>query len=607
MSGFNRASSFNRGDDGALAHTQSMRTAATVTPGMDNLGPAAVGGGISGIALGVANTHDRQSGVDAVRSIEDGGNDGFTGPTERGYHTVASDNPYIPPAPGGESSETLRARDSYGSNVPFATAASAGHLSTGQVTPRQVPSIPSQRSLVDQSQSPYQSTVTAQDGPYQRNSVYSGGENPLGINPDEIADDDDDGFHYPPRKPGAAAAVESAYNPVPVEKGHFPGRHSKGNKKRGIIVGLVLAVIIVGAVVGGAVGGVVANRGNKDRSASSSSASETSTGSGSSTNTASGDTQTNGDLGKNSPEIQALMNNKNLHKVFPTMDYTPWGVQYPLCLKYPPSQNNVTRDMAVLSQLTNNVRLYGTDCNQTEMVLHAIDRLELKDMKVWLGVWLDTNTTTNNRQLEQLYKIVDNTKDTSIFNGAIIGNEALFRAGPDIATAQKNLINYMKNVKANFTKRSLDMPIATSDLGDNWNSELVQVADIVMSNVHPFFAGVTVDIAASWTWSFWQEHDVSLTKGTNKRQIISEVGWPTGGGNDCGSGNNCPNPTAGSVAGIDELNKFMSDWVCQALDNGTDYFWYVLFLFFYLSFVSVPIYIQRQFREHGRSNDIPQV
>ena len=51
-----------------------------------------------------------------------------------------------------------------------------------------------------------------------------------------------------------------------------------------------------------------------------------------------------------------------------------------------------TRDIAVLSQLTNTIRLYGTDCNQTEMTLHSIKALNVP-MKVWLGVWQDD---TNN-------------------------------------------------------------------------------------------------------------------------------------------------------------------------------------------------------------------
>lgn len=572
-----------------LGPSQSGRPVSSATPGMDNLGPGAVGGGISGIALGIANSHDRLSGTDARRSLDELDDDGYIGPVERGYTTTGSDNPYVPPPPemlGYASSDSLHAaaRDSYGSNMALGAA------------PGPPGSDPSQHSLLHQSQgpSPYHSSGAMNDGPYQRNSAYEGPG--MAINPDEIADDGDDGLMSPPRgrrsQPAMAAAggagaggvfgafgglvkgkqpPNPSYDPVAGGSALEAGEKSRwgakskangGSKKRGLLVGLVLAFIVVGAIVGGAVGGILGNReGEKDKTASS-------------TGTAKEDKEANGDLDKDSSDIKKLLNNKDLHKVFPGVDYTPWGVQYPLCLKYPPSQNNVTRDMAVLSQLTNNVRLYGTDCNQTEMVLHAIDRLELKDMKLWLGVWIDTNKTTNDRQLKQLYKVLDDTKDTSIFNGAIIGNEALFRAGPNKQVAQKNLISYMEDVRKEMKKRDIDMPIATSDLGDNWNKALAEESDIVMSNVHPFFAGVTIEDAASWTWDFWQSHNVDLTKGTKKKNIISEVGWPSGGGNNCGSNGKCSSKTDGSVAGVDELNKFMSDWICQALDNGTNYFWY---------------------------------
>ncbi|KAE8349077.1 glycoside hydrolase superfamily [Aspergillus coremiiformis] len=552
----------DRGWGQNLGHTQPMRTNST-TPGMDNLGAAAVGGGIS---------------------------DGRNMPAERGYNTTGSDNPYIPTPPGGgpnESSENLPTRDSYGSSVALgAAAAPAGLLTSAN-------SNPSQRSLFD---SPYQGVHNMDAGPYQRQSAYSsGGDYPLVINPDEIADDGDDGFApapnvksasqnrgaFPAAVAGGAAAGglfgwfkskkadNPSYGPVPgasLEAGE-KSRWAKptpggGSRKRGWIVGIILGFIIVGAIVGGAVGGTLANRENEDPEA---------------TKSASSDTQSNGDLDKDSSEIKSLMNNPDLHKVFPGMDYTPWGVQYPLCHEYPPSQNNVTRDIAVLSQLTNTIRLYGTDCNQTEMVLHAFDKLELKSMKLWLGVWIDSNDTTNDRQIQQLYKVLDDAKDISIFKGAIVGNEALYRAGSDIASAQKKLISYMNGVRTHFKEKNINLPIATSDLGDNWKPELVQVSDLVMSNVHPFFAGVKVEEAASWTWTFWNDHDVSLTKGTDKKQVISEVGWPSGGGNDCGSSSKCPDDKAGSVAGINEMNQFMADWICQALENGTDYFWFEAF------------------------------
>ncbi|PYH98511.1 glycoside hydrolase [Aspergillus ellipticus CBS 707.79] len=542
---------------------QRLERLYTATPGMDNLGPAAVGGGI--------------------------GDSGAYLPAERDFHTTGSDNPYVPPAPSDRG-----ARDSYGSTVGL------GPMVVDQSGCHSQGTTPSQRSFFD---SPYQGVDA---GPYHRHSAYSSHDYPLVINPDDIADDGDDGFAVVPKgvedqRPdgalhttvagGAAAGggvfaglkalfkgkkqPNSSYGPVELEAAEKGQRGSMiiggGSRKRGWIVGLVLAAIIVGAIVGGAVGGTVGHQQHGGDSSSGSSSG------GSSGSGGSGSDKGDGLLDKNSAEIKALMNNKDLHKVFPGMDYTPWGVQYPLCLKYPPSQNNVTRDLAVLTQLTNNIRLYGTDCNQTEMVLDAIDRLELTDMKVWLGVWIDTNQTTTDRQIDQLYKIVDNANSTSVFKGAIVGNEALYRAGTDVASAETTLIGLMNDVKDHFKKNSIDIPVGTSDLGDNWNQELVNAADFVMSNIHPFFGGVEIDQAASWTWTFWNTHDAALTAGTNKQQIISEVGWPSGGGNDCGANNKCDNAQQGAVAGIDELNKFMSDWVCQALENGTEYFWFEAF------------------------------
>ncbi|OCK79225.1 glycoside hydrolase family 17 protein [Lepidopterella palustris CBS 459.81] len=426
------------------------------------------------------------------------------------------------------------------------------------------------------------------------------------IDPMEIADDGDDGItpavHGQKRRSilsfgarnasrdgvplaagaGAGAATGGAfsafgardpsgnYNPVPgsgptdsgsghMEKSEWLNHQDHGNKRLKWIVGTVIAIIVVGAIVGGVLGGVLSRKHNPTSSTSKSTPQSVAN-------------DNKNDLSKDSAEIQALMNNKDLHKVFPGIDYTPLNTQFPDCLSSPPSQNNITRDMAVLSQLTNAVRLYGTDCNQTEMVLHAIDRLQLTDMKVWLGVWLDKNDTTNSRQLAQMWTILD-TNGSKPFKGVIVGNEVLYRK--DLTPTA--LAQILSDVKSNLTAKNLNLPIATSDLGDNWTADLTNNVDIVMSNIHPFFAGVTADAAAGWTWNFWQQHDVILTSANaSKTQVISEVGWPSGGGNDCGSGT-CATMTDGSVAGITEMNTFMSDFVCQSLANGTEYFWFEAF------------------------------
>ena len=97
-----------------------------------------------------------------------------------------------------------------------------------------------------------------------------------------------------------------------------------------------------------------------------------------------------------------------------------------------------------------------------------------------------------------------------------------------------------------------------------------------------FFGGVAIDQAAAWTYSYWQTNDVGKTNNLpNKKQVISEFGWPSGGGQDCTDENGanvpCPNPQAGAIASVDNMNTLMNDWVCQALTNGTQYFWFEAF------------------------------
>ncbi|KLJ08416.1 murein transglycosylase [Blastomyces silverae] len=465
--------------------------------------------------------------------------------SERGGNgnTMGSDNPYtsapqdMPPL---GPSRSLGGQDPYSSNVGLGASMDG----PGQVTP-------GQRSLYSNSNGHQQSTQYGgaggfYDDPYQRSHHNSWGPvNAEPINPNDIIDDGDDGFMREPQRrsvlslgknsshnslpaAGAGAAAVAAggvlgnlpgrvqgqttgspsggpeYDAVPTEKSEWLNNQKHGNKKMKWIVGIIIALILIGGIVGGTVGGILGSRNSN------------SGGGGGSGQSADDDLEANGDLGKDSSQIKELMAMEGLHKVFPGMDYTAWGTQYPLCLQYPPSQNNVTRDMAVLSKLTNVVRLYGTDCNQTEMVLHAIDRLELKDMKVWLGVWIDNNGTTNDRQIEQLYKVVENTKDKSVFKGVIVGNEVLYRGKNSNSplTTITALGNYMQDVKSELKSMGADMPVATSDLGDNWTAELARIADAVMANVHPFFAGVTVDQAAGWTWNFWQDQNVPLTRGT---------------------------------------------------------------------------------------------
>jgi exo-beta-1,3-glucanase (GH17 family) len=343
------------------------------------------------------------------------------------------------------------------------------------------------------------------------------------------------------------------------------GKRGNGKKWKLAII-IVAAILVIAGIVVGVLFGVVFNKkggggggGGADSSGS--------------TSTAAGDTQANGDINADSPEIQSLMNNPDLRKVFMGMDYTPLNTQYPDCIHNPPSQNNITRDLAVISQLTNVVRLYGTDCNQTQMLIHAVEQLKLKDtVKIWLGVWQDNNATTNARQLSQMWDILDQYGD-SYFKGIIVANEILFRQQMTITS----LGSLLEEVRANMTARGLrHLPVATSDLGDKWTAGLAAQSDAIMANIHPFFAGSKATEAADWTMYFWGNKTSTFLKKDADMNIIAETGWPSQGGTACGNEweYDCPDK---AVAGIDEMNVFMEDWVCRALDKGTEYFWFEAF------------------------------
>lgn len=202
--------------------------------------------------------------------------------------------------------------------------------------------------------------------------------------------------------------------------------------------------------------------------------------------------------------------------------------------------------------------------------LHSTGLVLIRMLTPFL-VWIDGNSSTNARQLDQMWDILDEYGDEP-FEGLIVANEILFREEMEI----DELSDLLDEVRSNLTDKDLDLHVATSDLGDDWSSGLASSSDYIMSNIHPFFAGEPASNAASWTWSFWEGNNKQYWKTQKERNIIAEIGWPTDGGTNCGDGTatGCPNSAVANVTG---LNQLLEDWVCPALKNGTQYFWFSAF------------------------------
>ncbi|RPA82011.1 glycoside hydrolase [Ascobolus immersus RN42] len=366
-------------------------------------------------------------------------------------------------------------------------------------------------------------------------------------------------------KPGIAAAGGSAYNLMgstgnleeKENRRRMREKEAAARKRRLKWIIIIIGLITLAAAAGGITGGILQQL-KKDENSKRKNG-----------NALAREDDAKELLDKDSKEIKALMANDKLHKVFHGIDYTPLNTaQYPDCINVPASQNNVTRDIAVLSQLTNKIRLYGNDCNQTELVMTAIERLEV-DMKVWVGVWIDDNEETNKRQIDELWNILDK-HDPKLIEGIAVGNEVLFREEKTI----EELIDIIKDVRAGLKKRNITgIPIGSSDLGSAWREDLAESVDVLMANIHPFFGHTTAAEAADWTIAFFERENVPIAnRAKNKpRVMISEVGWPSGGGT------HEPDKGGRAVAGVKELQTFLDDFICQQNEKGLEYYWFSAF------------------------------
>jgi exo-beta-1,3-glucanase (GH17 family) len=357
-------------------------------------------------------------------------------------------------------------------------------------------------------------------------------------------------------------------------------QRARTRRNRWIIIGSIAGVLAL--VVIGVVTGVTVSNNNKKpktntaNSSNSPSDPSSSSGDGSSGSSAGG---TNLD-DPNDPS--KFKKDSRLIQSFYGLAYQPEGALLPNCTA---NLEAVTKDIQLMSQLTKRIRLYGADCNQSALVLEAIQRTKV-DMEVYLGNYpnSDDNNVAYLRQRE-LIKDAIQTYGTDHVAGVTVGNEFMLNyvtekggidpnsvAADPGATILVSAIDDTRSMLAGMNLKK-NIPIGNSDAGSYFNTKVLQKIDYGLSNVHPWFASVSIDEAAGWTAQFFDETNVQVAnKLPNKPQMyIAETGWPTKS-SDAAHASDGP-----SLASEENLQKFMDTFVCQANKNGTGYFFFEFF------------------------------
>ncbi|KAJ3996235.1 glycoside hydrolase family 17 protein [Lentinula boryana] len=269
-----------------------------------------------------------------------------------------------------------------------------------------------------------------------------------------------------------------------------------------------------------------------------------------------------------------------LKQSFYGIAYTPQDSIYPNCNI---QIADVVTDMQLLSQLTSRIRVYGSDCNTTAMILEAI-QLTKVNMTVFIANYPDATDdgVAYNRQKSAIESAIQ-AYGTDHIGGVTVGNEFILdyldangATDPNGSVGNQGaaiLTPLIDDTKSMLQSLGVNLKVGNADAGSFFNDKVLADVDYGMANVHPWFANVSIDVAAGWTWDFFEGTDVALAQNlSNKPDMsIAETGWPTNS-SDAGNESNGP-----SIASEANLQQFINTFVCQANANGTEYFFFEYF------------------------------
>ncbi len=192
--------------------------------------------------------------------------------------------------------------------------------------------------------------------------------------------------------------------------------------------------------------------------------------------------------------------------------YSPYQQgQYPQKHQYPTNEQ-MRRDLEMLSKLTDNIRIYSVDGALGEIATLA----EEFGLRVTLGIWISKDLARNEREILKAIDIANHSRSVV---RVVVGNEAVFRR--DISA--DDLIVLLDRVRA-----AVKVPVTTSEQWHIWknNRQLAQHVDLIAAHILPYWENVPVDEAGQ----FVMDHAQALKKLFPKKPLLlSEVGWPSNG------------------------------------------------------------------------------
>lgn len=174
----------------------------------------------------------------------------------------------------------------------------------------------------------------------------------------------------------------------------------------------------------------------------------------------------------------------------------------------------IDADLAVLSKVTRNIRLYSS-----RLGLEQVPEIARKHgMSVTTAAWLSGDPEEDRGEIERAVKL---TNDNWNVRALYVGNEALLRE----EVTPEQLITYLREVRDR-----VEAPVTTGEVWHVWiaHPELVKEVDFIAAHMLPYWEGVPADKAVEIAF---ERYDQLRAAFPGKKIVIAEFGWPSQGYN----------------------------------------------------------------------------
>jgi len=215
--------------------------------------------------------------------------------------------------------------------------------------------------------------------------------------------------------------------------------------------------------------------------------------------------------------LWAMMNQPSAEPPWPTRvqgySFSPMRADDdPTRLIYP-SVAEVDEDLALLQGEAHAIRTYTLAGPMMQVPRLAAAH----NLNVSVGAWIDTNTTTNETQLQQLEEVLGQGHRNIV--RVFVGNEAILRGDLEV----RELTAMLDRIR-----RVTDTPVGTAEPWHIWLKypELAEHVDFIAVHLLPYWEGLPIDMAVDY--SFERLYEVQRAF-PDKEVIVGEVGWPSNG------------------------------------------------------------------------------